>query len=302
MENSKTAQGDLFPISTVAEITGVNPVTLRAWERRYGVICPSRTDKGRRLYSQTEVEKIHTLLNLLEQGITISRAAEALQHNEQTPQTQEARTDTWQAYIQRMMTAIGLFNENLLDETYTDAIALYPIDIVTQKLLMPLLDILGERWDKHKSGVAEEHFFSMYLRNKLGARFHHQNRFATGAPIILAGLPGERHEFGLLLLALNMMNYGHRIVLLGPDLPLEQLTPVVESTGAKAIVLSGSTNSDFNKITDDLNTLLGNCRVPVFLGGSICDELAQDFHKGGLTILGNDIRQGVVDLQKTLDE
>ena len=71
-------QQGLFPIGTVSSVTGVNSVTLRAWERRYGLIKPTRTDSGHRLYSDEDIERIKLILELLDEGIAISRVKEAL--------------------------------------------------------------------------------------------------------------------------------------------------------------------------------------------------------------------------------
>lgn len=77
---SDTAHADeLFPIRTVSTLTGVNPVTLRAWERRYGIVQPQRTPKGHRLYSAEDVERIHRVLGLLERGISIGQVRQLLE-------------------------------------------------------------------------------------------------------------------------------------------------------------------------------------------------------------------------------
>lgn len=63
----------LYPIREVSRLTGVNAITLRAWERRYALIEPVRTDSGHRLYTQAHIERIKSAVKLTEQGIPISR-------------------------------------------------------------------------------------------------------------------------------------------------------------------------------------------------------------------------------------
>ena len=70
-----TAEAGWFPIRTVSSLTGVKPVTLRAWERRYQLLTPRRTDKGHRLYSRDDIDRITRLQTLLEQGIPVREAA-----------------------------------------------------------------------------------------------------------------------------------------------------------------------------------------------------------------------------------
>ncbi|NIO40183.1 MAG: MerR family transcriptional regulator, partial [Burkholderiales bacterium] len=85
-----------------------------------------------------------------------------------------------------------------MEEIYNDAMSLYPVDVVNRRLLVPLLRALGERWANQEAGVAEEHFFAAYMRNKLGARFHHRTRHSAGPLLVTACIEGERHEIGLL--------------------------------------------------------------------------------------------------------
>ena len=220
--------GSLLPIRTVAELTGVNPVTLRAWERRYQLITPQRTPKGHRLYTQDDVELIRQVLELLDQGIAISQVKPLLA---QVPGQQQAVTDAgevWRNYQDKMLAAIEQFDEQALDSIYNDALSLYPVDVVIQRLISPLLRILGERWRERPAGIAEEHFFTVYLRNKLGARVHHMNQRSNGPLLLLACLPGEFHEIGLLLFALTSVNFGYRVLVLGANMPLEQLPGVIQ--------------------------------------------------------------------------
>ena len=103
--------GSLLPIRTVANLTGVNPVTLRAWERRYNLITPQRTPKGHRLYTEQDVELIKQVLDLLDQGISISQVKPLLGK----PAEQAAAVpggDVWRNYQQNMLEAIESFDGN----------------------------------------------------------------------------------------------------------------------------------------------------------------------------------------------
>ena len=212
--------GSMLPIRTVADLTGINPVTLRAWERRYNLITPQRTPKGHRLYTDEHVQLIKQVLDLLDQGISISQVKPLL---EQAPSQQQAAPFTeagevWKRYQQTMLSAVETFDEQVLDSTYNDALSLYPVDVVNQRLVTPLLRIIGERWKERDTGIAEEHFFSVYLRNKLGARIHHMNQRSRGPRLILACLPGEYHEVGMLFFALAAVSHGYRVLVFGANL------------------------------------------------------------------------------------
>lgn len=296
---------DLYPIGTVSEMTGVNSVTLRAWERRYGLIRPQRTPKGHRLYSREDISLIESILEYLERGLSISKVTEQIRRQEEEPEYRVS-SDTWDTYREKMHDAIRYFDESVLDAIYNEAMSLYPVDVVTRNLIQPLLVELGERWTQAKDDasqvpVAEEHFFSVFIRNKLGARFHHRNIQNNGPKLVTACLPGEHHEFGLLLFALAAHARGYRLVPLGSDMPLNELSHVVERTAAGAIVLSGSDRLSCMEFNEGLRQLTNNTPVPVFIGGETAPKCSTEVQVAGAIPIGVDLIEGLKLIKHTLD-
>ncbi|HEY5776011.1 MAG TPA: MerR family transcriptional regulator [Xanthomonadales bacterium] len=291
----------LYPIRTVSELTRVNAITLRAWERRYGLFEPVRKASGHRLYTQEHIDLITRVVGLLDRGMRIGQVkaqldAEANARAASAPENMMLN-DFWGRYLQRMIAAVIQFNEAGLEETYGTALSLYPMDEVTEKLLMPLLQELGRRWEQGDGSIAEEHFFAFYIRNKLGARFHHRPKSKTGAKILLACLPGDRHETGLLLFALAASSAGYQTILLGADMPLEDLPAVAAKTGARAIVLSGTLQPGSELLERALPRLAGQTEVPVFVGGHASVKVHDALNKTGVKALGTDLNMGLARLR-----
>ena len=158
-----------YPISMVSERTGVNAVTLRAWERRYGLITPLRTPKGHRLYSEQDIDLINHIQQRLATGLSISQIARSIK---QTSDAESGEVENiWQKHMDSMIAVIETFEEHQLNIIYNDVMSLYPVDIVTSKLILPLLQLLGERWESKQGSVAEEHFFSVFMRKQAGHTF-----------------------------------------------------------------------------------------------------------------------------------
>jgi DNA-binding transcriptional MerR regulator len=289
-----------YPIRTVAEITGVNAVTLRAWERRYGLIKPSRTPKGHRLYTREDIRLIQEILDRLDQGMSISQISREILQS--TPVEDDETNDAWGRYRKHMIDAIVSFDDQALDAVYNDAMALYPVDIVTTRLIMPLLEELGNRWERQSGSIAEEHFFSVYLRNKLGARFHHQNLKNTGPRLIVATLPGEHHEFGILLFALTAHNKGYQIILLGADLPVSELKHVTQKTGSQGIVLAGSAALGCTALFDDISSLTEEVDVPVFIGGHVSYTCRDELARAGGFPLGHDLAGSIYTITHRINQ
>jgi DNA-binding transcriptional MerR regulator len=289
-----------YPIRTVSEVTGVNAVTLRAWERRYGLIKPSRTPKGHRLYSREDIQLIQQILDRLAQGMSISQITREIL--DQTGKNSDPlQADVWDKYMRQMVAAITRFDEQGLESVYNDAMSIYPVDIVTMRLIMPLLERLGERWQQQQGSIAEEHFFSVYLRNKLGARFHHQNLKNTGPKLIAACLPGEHHEFGILLFALIAHSKGYQIILLGSDLPVAELRHVAERTDSHGIVLAGSAALDCERLFDDIRSLTDTLDIPVFIGGDVASRCREQMTNANAVTLGRDLTGSLYTISKQLN-
>ena len=287
-----------FPIRTVSELTGVNSVTLRAWERRYGLIKPKRTPKGHRLYTRDDIRLIQEILERLATGASIGQIAREILDN---AVPDDGDLDAWLKYSRRMIDAIVNFDDKALDAVYNDAMSLYPVDVVTIRLILPLLKELGSRWEKQTGSVAEEHFFSVYLRNKLGARFHHQNMKNTGPKLIVACLQGEHHEFGLLLFALMALGKGYQIILLGADLPTGDLHHVAARTDSEGIVLSGSASLACEALYEDILDLTEAVSIPVFIGGDLANSCRDDLSRTGVHLLGHDLQTSLYMITSTLN-
>jgi len=182
-------------------------VTLRAWERRYGLVQPRRTETGHRVYTRDDVRLIKRVVKLLDRGVPIGRVAPLLDHEADDPFPSDDELDVrdasvWRDAREKMLQAISLFDEQRMTNIYNETLSLYTLDLVIHQLVVPTLITLGDRWDSRPEGIAEEHFFSTFLRNKLGTRFHHLSSFSSGPKIVMSCLPEERHELGLMMFAL----------------------------------------------------------------------------------------------------
>jgi DNA-binding transcriptional MerR regulator/methylmalonyl-CoA mutase cobalamin-binding subunit len=291
-EAGTESQAGTLPIRTVSAMTGVNPVTLRAWERRYGLIRPQRTASGHRLYSRDDVDLIQEVVRQLDAGINVSQVRIQAASEPAARPRAAPTADPWSEPLRRMHVAIGQFDEAAVERVYEEALSLYPMDVVINRLIVPLMRELGQRWEQGTGMVAEEHFFVVYLRNKLGARLHHRGP-GSGMRLLAACLPGERHENGLLLFALAAQERDYRIVLLGADMPLEELPRAASRARSEAIVLSGSTPLVGDVIHEALPALVRDARMPVFVGGRISELQRDAVAAAGAIALGEELRPGL---------
>jgi DNA-binding transcriptional MerR regulator/methylmalonyl-CoA mutase cobalamin-binding subunit len=292
-----TPRTEHLPIRTICALTGVNAVTLRAWERRYGLIAPARTASGHRVYTHQHVEQIRRVLALVERGVPISRV------KDQVEAERPARTPSrgpWRDPIERSLQACARFDEAELDRIYDEVLTIHPIEQVTRELLLPLMARLGERWKDLRGGIAEEHFFATYLRSKLGARLQRRQIYAEGPRLLVACAPGEHHEIGLLLFALEAQQAGMRTVVLGANTPLEELVSAARSGRCDGVVISSSVDPAPGLIERSLRALVEQAGIPVFFGGPTAVRHRQAIASAGAVAVGTELEDGVRLIVSTL--
>ncbi|CAM3761468.1 HTH-type transcriptional repressor BluR [Pseudomonas reidholzensis] len=222
----------LLPIGELARRTGVNPVTLRAWERRYGLLKPQRTAKGHRLYPLEQVERVQAILSWLERGASVGQVRELL---ERAPSS--APQGDWQTREQALIEAIGNLSQRALDQQLNQAMALYPAITLCEQLLLPLLHSLARRWQSHFNARLEQAFFHTWLRSKLGARVYHDNQQLQGAPVLLAVDSERPFDAQLWLCAWLFTSSGYPVEILEQPVSASQLIRAVNQLQPRALVL-----------------------------------------------------------------
>jgi DNA-binding transcriptional MerR regulator len=251
-----------LPIREVARQTGVNPVTLRAWERRYGLIVPQRTAKGHRLYNQEHVQRIQNILIWLNRGVSASQVKALLQSPPEG--LGESPASDWLPLRQRLLQNVGELAERRLDADINQAMALYPPTTLCEQLLIPLLVDLELRWQGQFGMQMERVFFLSWFRSKLGARIYFNNRQLLGAPLLLINHSDLPLDPQLWLIAWLVSSAGCPVEVFDWPLPAGELALAVDRLAARAVLLS------VNKVLDPiaLRRLLKGIECPKLLCGS----------------------------------
>ncbi|PYY92058.1 helix-turn-helix-type transcriptional regulator [Pseudomonas sp. TKO26] len=245
-----------LPIREVARQTGVNAVTLRAWERRYGLIVPLRTPKGHRLYSQDQVQEILTILTWLNRGVAVSQVKHLL---DSAPSASTPAENDWQRLRQTLGLAISQLAERKVDDTLNQAMALYPPRTLCEHLLMPLLAELEQRWQGQFGSQMEQVFFYSWLRSKLGARIYHNNRQLQAPPLLLVNQSDLALEPHLWLTAWLASSADCPVEVFDWPLPGAELALAVERLQARGLLLYSS-------------KALNPAQLPRLLNGISCEK------------------------------
>lgn len=265
----------LFPIGTVSEQTGVNTVTLRAWERRYGLLKPRRTPKGHRLYSRQDVERVKQVLVLLDQGIPVGRVRDVLDSGDTPPillrTAQDVQTDDpWRYYCSLFQHCIHKLDTRSLEHTFNEAVSLYSLELVAKKLILPLYQQLWQQQAMLPSTRADYAFLHEFLCVKLGSRYLHYNSRANGRRVLLVNTQTHAVQLETLLLANIISQHGYQVSLLGTETTLDHLPLIIGRTEFDALLLPNT------GVSSSLQALSIMTQITVFLSGEASAEALPD--------------------------
>ncbi len=224
--------GDRWRIKEFAARVGVQEVTLRAWERRYDLLQPQRSDGGFRLYSRADERRIRAMQAHMARGISAAQAA-ALAISESTAATPAPARPA--ALVDGLVEAASAFDATRIDVLLDAAFAAGRLPAIRDVVLPALVEI-GLRWERADITVAHEHFASHLVERRLltlAAGWED----GAGHLALLACPPGERHVLGLLCFGLLLADRGWRIAYLGEDTPIDQIADASASLGPDVVVL-----------------------------------------------------------------
>ncbi len=218
-------------IGAFARRVGVSPELLRAWERRYGLLDPIRSEGGFRLYTAEDAERVGRMQRALAEGLS---AAEAARSALAQPGRGE---EPLEGARRRLLAAVRGYDEPPLQSALDDALAGFALETVLRELVLPALRQIGDEWERGELEVGQEHFASNLVRERLLALARLWSR--GGGPLaILACAPGERHDIGLIAFGLVLRSHGWRILFLGADTPLAALRRAIETTDPRLVVVA----------------------------------------------------------------
>ena len=196
----------IYPIREVSRLTGVNAVTLRAWQRRYGLVQPARTEKGHRLYSEQDIRQIGEILSWLERGVSIGQVKGLLSE----PQSQPV-SDHWQQTLEQFSQALLAFNQRKAEAELNDLLASYPFELVRSRVLQPLVEQLLGLWRERPDGELLQQVWLGWLHTRFARHLIEQEK---GLPVTLTSW-GQVGPLDLVWAAYELIGQGYEVQLLG---------------------------------------------------------------------------------------
>ena len=246
---------DKLSVKTICQLTGINEHTLRAWERRYGVVKPRRLENGRRIYSIEDLEKLKLIALLIRKGFLIGNIAgqslrelsSLLNEAAQTPDMGDAAS--WQnsraeELALRIEDAISRYELVKINVLLQQAKAEYGIREYLFQVVLPLMARVGDYVLKEEFSIGQEHALSAIAKYHLLQLFYlltHSHAMVgdTKSPksFAIATSDGNMHEFGVLVASVLCAFHGYPVCYLGPSLPAASLAEATEAIGANCVIV-----------------------------------------------------------------
>jgi DNA-binding transcriptional MerR regulator len=249
-------------IGELARRTGTSPELLRAWEQRYGLLRPSRSAGGFRLYTDDDKARILRTKQLIASGLSAAEAArQALTGKTVT----EGATPVLEGLADELRDALDRFDEDGANRALDRLIAAVSVETVMREVLLPYLRILGDRWARGDVSVAQEHFASALLRGRLLGLARGWG-IGSGPTLVLACPPGEQHDLGLIMFGIAASRRGRRITYLGQDTPFSTIEATIDAVGPELVVFAVAEGTSLGQHARAIRALA--TRVPVAVGGA----------------------------------
>lgn len=307
----------MYTIKEASARSGVGVPLLRAWERRYSVVSPTRTASGYRLYDDGAIERLRAMRNLIATGWSAQQAAE---HIRATPDAQvaglaksgdvraeppvategfaDASASAANVLIDRLVAAARTIDAAELEAALDEAFSSARFEVAADRIIMPALRAIGDAWEREEVSVAGEHAASHAVLRRLAMAYEAAGDQIGGRPILVGLPPGARHELGAFAFAIAARRAGLPVLYLGPDLPADEWVAAASERNAQAAVVGVPTRSDARRASEVLAALKADPREMLLAVGG--DEAGRAARVSGVVELPRSLSEAVAAVRAAL--
>jgi DNA-binding transcriptional MerR regulator len=325
----------IYSIKAVAHMAGITEPTLRAWEKRYNILTPQRTESGHRRYTKRDIYRVIWLKNRLEEGMSISQAStllltqpeknldEVLQsevkqgwstpgtkrngHSTGGRQSQGSEIRSLKVLSGELLNAFLEYNEQKADNLLSEAVGLYSPEEICVDIMQPVMREIGERWMRNEVTVATEHFASNMCRTRVNAMIDSLPVVETGPLILTACGPHEFHELGVIVTTFFLRRHGWRVIYLGQNVPALDLEKDLRRLRPSLVVFSAGRTETALNLAQEIAPVINRVRdnwlsnmIFAYAGRAFIEDPGlHDLFKGNL-YFGDDARQSIALVERVL--
>ena len=313
------------PIKVVARRTGITPELLRVWEKRYAVVEPARTDTGRRVYSDADIDRLRLIHRATLSGRRVgevsglsNQALEALiDEDEQAaagaiPADGRGRTSgeappeegdllpgggsgvagtngAVELFADECLTAMRDLDNTRLEGVLTRALVSLGSIAFIDDLVAPLMRTIGDLWERGRIDPYHEHLLTGVIRQTVARHFAWQPAGRAARTAVVCTPVGQRHEIGAMLVASALAAEGWRVIYLGADLPARDIALAAQQSQADIVAMSIVHPENDPQLSSELTLL--RARLPegakIIVGGAAAGSYTKALRRIGAEIVGD---------------
>lgn len=289
MSASSTQNSSAYhPIQVVSQRTGLSKDVIRAWEKRYSIVEPKRHATGRRLYSESDIQRLSLLRKATRSGRRISDIS-ALTDTELSEllasdnaqffpdKPENSRVSDYDEFLQPLITGIKQLDDDGIYQSLVNASTALPQIIFFEQVLYPALLFIGESWKNGQLRIGHEHLASIQIKRFLLNLL--ERELPVGPRLLVTTPVGQRHELGALMAAVIAAMEGWRSSYMGPDMPATEIAAAAIASESKGILLSLASRADEKLLKQEISTLADALPDDMFvvIGGNNAERYADLF-------------------------
>ena len=288
-----------YPINYVARMTGLTPHTIRKWEERYELIQPQRTASGHRIYSDAHIDRLRLLRRATEADYSIGKLSQLPEDELRSivrgtleptiaAVSSESRSESsllpGVELLEKCRVAVQRMDRDQLDTLLTQSSARLGCLEVLEHVVTPLMQWVGNQWHEGTLRIAHEHMATSSVRAHLERLYTSVRSEAAGPGVVLATLPGQRHEIGILVCAVAAVMEGWRPYYFGLELPVADIAMAATETRAALVALGVSTIGVGQELHEQLATLADSLPsgTQIVVGGAGAVSVIEDVARLGI--------------------
>ncbi len=284
----------MYRIHRFSKLTGLSTHVIRAWERRYGLVSPVRGANRYRLYNDEDVRLFRYLKTQVDQGTSIGELAEIgreklLDQIQKEYVSAPVEPPPSERLISDLTHALHEHDRVLFERKLNGALAVIPFEEALHRFLLPLQEHIGQLWHDGKLGVAQEHYASNLIKQKIFSAINQLRMIEEGPRIVVACPSEEWHEISALTAGYLCASRGCRVHYLGANLPIQDLAKFCEHIRPSYVLLSMTVDRSLAELKNIIHELVTQVSpvAPVGVGGNCAKTHSDLFLEEKITVFSD---------------
>ncbi|SDC20193.1 B12 binding domain-containing protein [Pelagirhabdus alkalitolerans] len=270
----------MYGIQKVAQLTDLSPITLRAWEQRYGVIVPERTDGGTRIYSDQDLADLQFVIDQKQQNqLTVKQAMGLLKEKKEASFKYSLDDFDITSLIKEVYHLLIQYKSDEASSLIYDLIQSGEEQVIFCDILLPVLKKVGDNWQNGTLTVAQEHFISQYVQQQIAQHFYQYQLSNPQSAALSICPPNEMHQIGLLLFSLFLKKQDIDVKFIGENTPVDSIDAMIEDLSVEYICCSVTLSSNLSAVIELIETITTRYpTIKIIIGGQSATQLPKKYH------------------------